>query len=388
MKVLRFDSTGGASGDMILSALVDLGVDLDELRKQLGSLPLEKWEMSAEKISGHSLQGTRVSVDILEEGKHHRHLADITKILNESGLPAAVKGMALDVFGLLAVAEAKVHGTTPDKIHFHEVGAVDSIVDIAGSCLALHLLAVDLVIAGRLPVGSGEARTGHGVMPVPTPAVVELLKGHPVVQTDERFEMVTPTGAALLTAWADAAEAPVEGSIVGSGYGFGHHELKNRPNLLRATLIETTGESQGSSDKCVVLECNIDDESAEIIGALAGKLLSEGALDAYTSSVYMKKQRPGIILTVLCRPETTDRMVDLVFRESTTFGIRRFECDRAVLDRRHETVETPYGPVRIKIGNWKGTDVTCSPEYEDCAKLAAEKDVALRTVYEAARAAL
>ena len=396
MKILRFDSVGGASGDMILSSFMAIGVSPSELSRKLSLLPLKNFKLQVKFVSDHGFHGKQLSVTIKSHDKHHHHhrnLADIVSLIKKSKLSNGVKNLSISIFKRLAEAEAKVHGTTPAKIHFHEVGAIDSIVDIVGSCIALEMLDVDSVTVGPLPSGCGTISCAHGILPNPAPATLELLKGHPVIQTDEPFELVTPTGAAILTAWK-SCQAEVRGQISevrNSGNGFGHWKLISRPNLLRATIYKTVESHRLpsdlcplTSDLCLVIECNIDDTIPELIGSLAQKLMKKGALDVFTTPIQMKKQRPGILLTVLCIPADSEKLIDLIFSESTTFGIREYLTNRTVLDRRHKEVKTPYGKVRIKIGTWKGKDITRSPEHDDCVKCAIKFGVPVRTVYESA----
>ncbi len=390
MKILRFDSVGGASGDMILAAMAGLGVDVALLRPHLASLGADSCTIESTGVSEHSLHGMRVDVKVPADASlGHCHLKHILASLISSSLPQQVKQLSTDVFRKLAEAEGKVHRISPDEVHFHEVGAMDSIVDVVGACLLLNELGVDAVDVGPLPLGTGTVECDHGVLPVPAPATVELLSGHPVVQIPEPFELVTPTGAAILTTWKAkkpltpaARTAPAR--IIGAGCGFGHRKLTGRPNMLRAILLETVDAGQATDDSCLVLECNLDDTPPELLGALSRKLIDQGALDAFTTAVQMKKQRPGTLLTILCAPADRDRFLDLVFRESTTFGIREYPVSRTVLERRHEQVETPYGTIRVKIGRWRGEDITRAPEYEDCVRCAAAHNVSVRAVYEAA----
>jgi len=414
MRILRFDSVGGASGDMILAALIGLGIDMEALRQQLTSLALEQFEVQDVPFSDHGLNGIQVTVSVPKpERLPHRNFTDIRKLIEKGGLSDQAKAMSIKVFERLAEAEARVHNTTPDKINFHEVGAIDSIVDIVGSCIVIDMLAVDEVVVGPLPLGRGTTRCEHGILPIPVPATVELLKGHPVVQTDEPFELVTPTGAALLTAWKSRPEVSrrrqgyggqggqlahrspehigsrgeggrSEVRVMKTANGFGHRKLKGRPNLLRAILLEAEAEHPSDTDECLVLECNLDDTVPELLGSLTQKLIEKGTLDVFTTPVQMKKQRPGILLTVLCRPEDRESFLDLIFSETTTFGIREYITRRTILERRHVEVETPYGKVRVKIGSWKGKDITRSPEHDDCVRCANEHGVSVRTVYEAA----
>ena len=404
MRILRFDSIGGASGDMILAALTGLGVKPADLKARLASLKVESFDVEAVEHSDWGLKGTRLAVRIAPEHHPHRTLREIRDLIEGSALSDPEKRLSLLTFERLAVAEASVHGTTPDKIHFHEVGAMDSIVDIVGSCVALRMLGIDEVRVGALPMGTGTIEADHGVLPNPAPATVELLKGHPVAQTDEPFELVTPTGAALLMTWkaglgaAGAGNAPVHACpvpeedaggvtrIAATSFGFGSRRLRGRANALRAMILESASSDlrPSTADACLVLECNLDDMTPELIGNLCGRLMDAGALDVFTTAVQMKKQRPGVLLTVLCRPADREALVELVFLDSTTFGIREHLTERVMLERRHEEARTPYGTVRVKVGSWKGRDVTRSPEYEDCVRCAREKDVPVKAVYAAA----
>lgn len=369
---------------MILAALLGHGLDVGAVRETLLSLGIGDFEIRAESVSESGLAGTRVNVVLPNVANEpHRGLREIRRLLDGSRLPERARTLSVAVFERLAEAEARVHNTTPDKIHFHEVGARDSLVDIAGSCLCLDLLGIEEVSVGPLPLGSGTITCAHGVLPNPAPATVEILQGHPVTQTEERCELVTPTGAALLTTWKE--RLPHGGgacAIRGSSQAFGHARLEGRPNLLRATILER--EAQTGGDTCLVLECNLDDMTPEMVGAATEGLFRKGALDVFVTPVQMKKQRPGILLSVLCRPADRAAMLDALFRETTTFGIREYPVARTVLERRSVEVETAYGLVRVKIGARQGSDVTRAPEYEDCARRAAEHGVPVRVVYEAA----
>ncbi len=395
-RVLWFDSVGGASGDMILSALIDLGVRPADLNQSLASLHGFALSVEAHQHSEHGLHGTRVTVHTHEDAHHdhtapghhhHRNLSDISHLIGHSPLPTGVKRQSLAVFERLAEAEARVHGTTPDHVHFHEVGALDAIADIVGACQCLHLLHVDQVGFSPLPQGHGTIQCAHGTFPNPAPGTMELLKGFAVCHVDEPFELVTPTGAALLTTLNSVATWPDGWIIKAVGHGFGQRKLNGRPNLLRATLLEAPSAKLEDPDICMVLETNIDDTTPELVGALVQKLLVAGAYDAFTASIQMKKQRPGTLLTVLCAPDLKAVMLDLIFSESTTFGVREHLTRRTMLEREIIEAETQYGMIRIKIGRWHGTPVTASPEYEDCAKAAATHNVSVRIVYESAQVA-
>ncbi len=375
---------------MILGALIGLGVSVEELNEELKSLQIDPFEIVIDEIVEQGMSGVRAKVVLHEHHHHHdhehghhhgRHLSTILKQINASELPELVKKSASLVFQRIGEAEAAIHGVDIEKIHFHEVGAMDSIVDIVGCCLALHKLGVDAVSIRSLPQGHGTIECAHGTYPNPAPATLRLLEGFPVQELDEPFELVTPTGAALISTWR-TAEVPATGSrATQTAYSFGHRKLDRRPNLLRATLYEETEDT--TADECLVLECNLDDTTPELVGCLFDQLLEAGALDVFTTPVFMKKQRQGILLTVLCLPPDRERMINLIFHESTTFGVREHLSRRTVLERSFKEVETPYGPVRIKIGTRNGKVVTASPEIEDCRNLAKNKGVAVRAVYEA-----
>ncbi|MCX6997524.1 MAG: nickel pincer cofactor biosynthesis protein LarC [Kiritimatiellaeota bacterium] len=412
MKVLQFQSVGGASGDMILAALLDLGVEPAWLRKQLAVLPLEPFRLIARSFGSHGLHGTQVEVAtgghikaegrrlkaegggseaenrrLQAEGARHHHgrsFQDIRRLIEGSRLPEPVRAQSVRVFRRLAEVEAGIHHVAVKAVHFHEIGAVDSIVDIVGACLALHRMGVEQVVVNSLPTGAGVVTCAHGVYPVPAPATVELLRGFPLQPCDEPHEMVTPTGAALLMEWKSLARLPAGSRIMQAGHGFGHRQLDRRPNLLRALLLETAEAGDAATEEGLLLECNLDDTSPELIGLLTQRLLAAGALDVWTTAIQMKKQRPGVLLSTLCRVAQRAELLDLIFRESTTFGVRETPVRRTVLARRVEERATPYGPVRIKVGIWQGAEVTCAPEIDDCAARAAEHKVAVRAVYEAA----
>jgi uncharacterized protein (TIGR00299 family) protein len=389
-QTLHFESIGGASGDMILGALIGLGVSVDELNAELKSLKVDPFEIVVDEVVEQGMSGVRAKV-VLHEHHHHdhdhghhhgRHLSTILKLIDGSELPVAVKESATAVFQRIGEAEAAIHGVDIEKIHFHEVGAMDSIVDIVGCCLALHKLDVDAVSIRSLPQGHGTIECAHGTYPNPAPATLRLLEGFPVEEVDEPFELVTPTGAALISTWR-TAEVPAVGSRAAQTvYSFGQRKLKDRPNLLRTTLYEIAEDQ--TADECLVLECNLDDTTPELVGCLFDQLFDADALDVFTTPVFMKKQRQGILLTVLCLPAAREKMLDLIFRESTTFGIRERLEKRTILERDFQTAKTPYGEVRIKTGRRNGEIVTASPEIEDCRKRAKESGVAVRKVYDAA----
>jgi pyridinium-3,5-bisthiocarboxylic acid mononucleotide nickel chelatase len=403
MKTVHFESIGGASGDMILGALIALGVPVNGLNEALKSLQVDPFEIVAEPVVVQGMSGLRARV-VLHDHHHHdhdhhhghhhdhhhgRHLSTILGLIEKSALPEAVKCQATTVFRRIGEAEAAIHQVDIEKIHFHEVGAMDSIVDIVGCCLALQLLGVDQVVFRALPQGHGTIECAHGVYPNPAPATLRLLEGLPVALVDEPFELVTPTGAALLSEWRTGEEIPVGSRLIKSAYSFGQRTLKGRPNLLRATLYESSEavESEAEQDEILVLECNLDDSTPELVGLLFEPLFAAGALDVYTVPALMKKQRPGILLTILCNLESRAVLLDLLFKESSTFGVREYRAKRTILARRIEQVETPYGSIAVKVGIRRGRIVTVSPEMGHCEKVAREQGVAIQWVYQAALAA-
>ncbi len=394
MRHLHWHSVGGASGDMILAALLDLGVPGDWLQARLHALDLPPFELTARPVETHGLRGCQVRVAVpaaTDDAHDHRAYRDIRAWIAAQPLPARAQSLAQAVFQALAEAEGAVHGRPADDVEFHEVGAVDSLVDVVGACLALDHLGVDGVRVGPLPLGCGTVTCAHGVYPVPAPATALLLRGLPVQDVNVPREMVTPTGAALLAVWQRELPAPGPGAILQierTGHGMGHADLGDRPNLLRAVLLRDAPAPGGAGmEDCLVLECNLDNTNPELIGALAQRLLEQGALDVFTTAIQMKKQRPGTLLSVLCRPADSPQVQDLIFRESATLGIREQPARRTVLPRAWQTVATAFGPVRVKTGFWQGAAITRRPEMDDCAAQARAHGVAVRVVYEAALAA-
>ena len=397
MKTLFVDSVGGASGDMMLGALIGLGVSAESVVEALQGVVHDDFSIEVSAYESCGINGVRATVHCAEphadaghshhtHGHHHRTWRDIRGMIEQSSLPEAVKADACGVFGRIAAAEGQIHGKAPDEVHFHEVGALDSIIDVVGCCFARHVLGVDSVQCGPLPLGCGTIVCQHGVYPCPAPATLELLKGMRVIRTEEPHELVTPTGAALLAEWVSEAATGARARVMASVYSFGQRTLENRPNVLRAVLSEAGADAR-SAEQCVVLEAQVDDSSPEVLGFLLGELLDAGALDAYFTPVQMKKLRPGVLLTVLCAVEDRERMTKLVFRGCSTFGVRYRVADRTVLERNVVEVSTAYGAIRVKQGWLDGECITASPEVEDCVKWAKIHQVALRQVYEAAQLA-
>lgn len=394
MKLIRFDSVGGASGDMILGALIGLGADRETVVRELDSLLPGHFTLDVAECSSHGIAGIRATVSAAEADHHHHHhdhddhdhhaFREIRALIENSALPVAVKTSSVAVFSLLAEVEGKIHGKPPEEVSFHEVGAVDSIVDIVGSCLALHLLGAEGISVSPLPTGCGTVRCAHGLLPVPAPATAELLtRGLAIAPCDEPFELLTPTGAALLAAWPKR-EVPSGAEIRRVANAFGRRELLHRPNLLRAMLVETV-QTAGTGEEVEELSCNLDDCTGEVIGYLTERLLDAGALDVWTEAIQMKKQRPGVKLCALARPADREAMLGLIFRESTTLGVRIAPLRRRALARGEEEVATPYGPVRVKVARGEdGAVLSAKPEFEDCRKIAERCGIPLK---EAVRAA-
>lgn len=380
---------------MTLGALLACGADNPkfeaEFRRQMAGLHVPGYELTVRRMVRQGITATDVDVVLLEQDQGHgRHLSDIAALLEHSTLSETVRRKSLAVFTKLADAEAKIHGTTRDEIHFHEVGAVDAIVDIAGSCVLLEMLGTDIVALSSLPCGTGTIVCAHGIMPVPAPATLELLSGFPVHSVDIRGELVTPTGAALLTTLADpqtAGKMPTM-RVLTSGFGAGKKQFKtDMPNLLRVVIGETAG--SGTADKTpqtvAVLETNLDDQNPESFELFMERAFAAGALDVFFAPIQMKKNRPASLVTVICPTDKTETLAGVLFRETGTFGVRIREQRRLTLARSWRTVTTEFGPIRLKIGNWQGEEVTASPEYDDCKRAAQEHGVPLRRVYEAAQ---
>jgi uncharacterized protein (TIGR00299 family) protein len=362
---------------MILGALVDAGLGLSELAAELQKLNLDEFRITSEKVTKHGISGTKVNV-LAQEGHTHRNLASVLQIIDESDFSKATKEKAGLVFRRLAKAEAEVHGTSTDEVHFHEVGAVDAIVDVVGSVVALDLLGIEQVLGSILRFGRGNTKGSHGPMPIPVPAVVSLCKGLPSERTDIPFELVTPTGAAILTTLASSIGTPAILTTEHVGYGAGSRDLEQTPNLLRVEIGETN--SPQNTESLILLETNIDDMTPEIYGFLLEELLTHGAKDAYLTPIIMKKGRPGIQLSVLTEPHLAGALSKMIIRETTTLGIRRSLVDRVAVTRTSSTVQTRYGSIRVKIAEIDGKS-RVTPEYDDCARIAREKKVPILDVY-------
>ncbi len=387
MKLAYFDCFSGISGDMTLGALVDAGCDLEHLRAGLRGLQIPGWELSAEKVWKNGMAATYVKVKTEDQSKH-RSLSTILEILQKSQLAPEVRHRSAEIFVRLGEAEARVHDVPLEKIHFHEVGAVDAIVDIVGACIGFHALGIEKFACSALNVGGGTAKMAHGVLPVPAPATANLLQGKPTYSNGVQKELVTPTGAAIVATLCDSFGPQPPMSVTAIGYGAGAADLEGQPNVVRIMIGEAAEKTvAGFDEEIAVIEANLDDMNPQIYGYFLEKALATGALDVYTTPVQMKKNRPGTLLTVLCKPQDTNALMSLIFAETTTFGARAYRSQRRTLPREFLNVATEFGDVRIKISRVNGRILHVAPEYDDCRKLAVEKNIPLqRVISEALRA--
>ncbi len=382
MKIAYFDCPSGISGDMNLGALADCGVELAAMQAGIDSLGYPGVKLVAEEVHRKGFRGLKVHVQH-EPEKAHRHLHHIVEKIDASFvLTTAQKELAKRIFTRLGEAEAKVHGTTIRKVHFHEVGAVDSIADIVGSAVGLTLLGVDRIVCSPIPTGMGFLEIEHGRVSIPAPATAELLKGIPLAPSVCACELTTPTGAAIVATVADEFGPLPAMKMQTIGLGAGDRDMKEQANLLR--LIIGEAELNIVSDQVWVLETNLDDISGEIVGHCTAKLFEAGALDVYTTSIQMKKNRPGVLLSVLCGPDLVPKMEKIIFKETGTLGIRRWPASRHKLERRPHSVETTWGKIEGKLAVLSDGSLSFSPEFESCRKIAAEQNLPLKDVYECA----
>ena len=385
MKVLWLEPIGGISGDMCLGALVDLGVPLEVIEAGLASLGVSGWRLTERRRETTGISAKKVDVTLEHEEHAHRHLADIRAIIDAGKLGERARAIATEAFERLARAEAKVHGTTPEEVHFHEVGAVDAIVDICGTAIAIEHLAPDAIHAAPPPLGTGFVTAAHGRIPVPPPAVLELLEGIEVAPSETVGELTTPTGAALLATLAQGGVGPMPAMrLERVGYGAGDADWPDRPNVLRAVLGTATEAAGEGGTGVLSIEANLDDMSPEHLPPAIDALLEAGALDVTVAPVLMKKGRPGFRLEALCRPAAREAVVRRLLEETTTFGVRIHADERVELERSFETVTTPFGEVRIKVGRLGGEVVSFAPEHEDCLALARAAGVPVIRVHSAA----
>jgi len=391
VKVAYFDCPSGAAGDMILGALVDAGLPFDALREELARLRLPGYTLERRSVMKGAFRATKIEVHLRDAGggspghaeHHHRRLPAILAIIDESDLAASIKASAARVFARLAEAEGRVHGVPPEQVEFHDVGAVDAIVDITGACIGLHVLGVEATYCSALPVGGGMVRGPHGLIPVPAPGTAELLKGFPVVDTGVKRELVTPTGAAILTTLSAAAGSMPAMTVTSVGYGAGTRDLET-PNVVRLFV----GESSTSArlETIAQLETTVDDMSPQLYEPLMDRLFAAGALDVYLTPVLMKKSRPGVVVTALCAPDAVDALARVCFAESTTIGVRWTTYQRQRLDREMTTLQTSLGALAYKVSRLDGRVVTVTPEFDEVRRIAADKGLSVREALDQARA--
>jgi len=384
LRIAYFDCFSGVSGDMILGALVDAGLEVSALEAELGQLPVRGFRLQAEKTTRRGVSGTKLNV-ITEERRTERHLLDMNEIIDRSTLSEDIKSSAKRIFAELAVVEAKIHHKGVDEVHFHEISGLDSIVDVVGSLVGLKKLGIEAVHASKIHVGTGFVGCRHSTLPVPAPATLELLKGVPVYSKGIESELATPTGVAILKNVSKSFGSMPEMTIDMVGYGAGSRELEI-PNLLRICIGETC-QNKYAGDEVLLLETNIDDMNPEFFGHVSERLLAQGALDVFMAPIYMKKSRPATLLSVLTAREKLDGILSTVFSETTTLGVRIHSVERRVLGRETISVRTTLGDVRVKVGRIGGEVKTIAPEYEDCREIAASRGIPLKDVYEAAKAA-
>lgn len=384
MKIAYLDCLSGISGDMTLGALVDAGVELAAISGGVASLGLPGVRLAANEVKRKGFRGTHITVE--HEPEHaHRHLHHITDLIDASQLSTRQKDLAKRIFTRLGEAEAKVHGTTIRKVHFHEVGAIDSIADIVGAAIGWDLLGVDRIVCSPVPTGRGTITIAHGTCSLPAPATAELLTGIPLAESQVAAELTTPTGAAIVATLVDEFGSLPAMKIDRIGYGAGTRDLPDQPNLLRLFVGEAV--EALASDQVWVVETNLDDVSGEVIGFATTRLWEAGALDVYTTSIQMKKNRPGVTITVLCHAPALEKIERVLFRETGTLGARRWPASRHKLERKPHSVETELGTIEGKLGWIAGSEPTFSPEFDSCSRIATERNLPLREVYEAARKA-
>jgi pyridinium-3,5-bisthiocarboxylic acid mononucleotide nickel chelatase len=385
MKIAYFDCFSGAAGDMLAGAMLDAGLDFEFLKSQLATLnlPEKNLELKTSETKRAGLLALRF-IPVIKEERHHRHLEDIKKIINNSKITDKAKQTAIAIFDRLAQAEAAVHGKDPNDIHFHEVGAIDSIVDIVSAAIGFDALGIEKVYCSPLAVGGGTVKSAHGILPVPAPATAELLKGVPIVGGPIEKELLTPTGAAILTTVTESFGPLPQMKIEATGCGAGTLDSEQIPNVVRLFIGQTDEQSQASADSVCLLETNIDDINPEIIASATDKLLAEGALDVWIIPIIMKHSRPAITLSVICGVADIGKIEQIIFEAGLTFGIRRQIMQRSKLAREFVGVSTKFGELKIKVGKWAGKIVNVKPEFADCARAAEKHKASVKEVLEAA----
>lgn len=382
MKILYYDCFAGISGDMNLGALIDLGVDPNYLIAELQKLNIEGFHLEIQKDIRRGISGTKATVVVENpDNEKHRHLRHVEELVNQSSLSQEVKSLSLKIFDQIAVAEGKVHNISKERVHFHEVGALDSIADIVGAAICLDYLKVDKVMSSSIQLGGGMVKCAHGLMPVPAPATTEIVQGVPVKSGLVQHEATTPTGAAILVATVDEFTDQINFPIQKTAYGIGQRDVSEVPNVLRVYLSETSsGDNDTSLEEASMLECNIDDMNPEWYDHLFGKLLEAGASDVFLTPIIMKKSRPANKLSVLCSRNIVPEMKSIIFNNSTTIGLREYPVTKTVLRREEKEIETELGTVRVKYSSFQGKEIRVKPEFEDLKKLALQHNLSLNEV--------
>ncbi|OGW49507.1 MAG: TIGR00299 family protein [Nitrospirae bacterium RBG_19FT_COMBO_42_15] len=379
MRTAYFDCFSGISGDMTLGALIDAGLSLKELKSYLSKLPIDNYDIFAKKVKKNGIAATKVDV-IVKGRQKERRLSDIKKILSDSKLDKSIKNNAISIFERLAKAEAKVHKTSINNVHFHEVGAVDAIVDITGAVIGLKILGIENISASAINTGSGYIKSAHGMLPVPGPATAELLKGIPAYSTDTKMELTTPTGAAIISTLSKDFGPMRKMDIKSIGYGAGTFNSPDMPNLLRIFVGEI--KNPAKEENTILLETNIDDMNPQLYEYVMDILFASGALDVYLTPIIMKKGRPGTMLSVLAKKDDVKKLSDIIFRETTSIGMRVQEIGRIKVEREIKEIRTKYGRARVKIAFDDKEILGINPEYEDCKRIAIKKGIPLKKVME------
>ncbi len=379
MRTAYLDCFSGISGDMFVGALLDAGLPFDRLKDILGSLPLDGYSLEVKREKRNNITGSRFIVRLDEKVHAHRGLRDIKGIIGKGDLSDRVKEGCFRIFESIALEEGRIHNLPLEEVHFHEIGAVDSIIDIVAVVFGVEFLNIASISASSLPLGSGFKETGHGRIPLPAPATIALLKGVPVYDSGLSHELVTPTGAALIKEFASSFGAMPPMIVEGVGYGAGSRDLPDRPNLLR--IIIGKEKAEGHIDTVVILDANLDNANPEWLGFMMDRLFEAGALDVYFSPVQMKKNRPGIHVQVIGPPYKKDPLMDILFRESTTLGVRFSYSSRKTLERSHIEIDSPWGKLAVKKVIWPDGSSSLQPEYESCRKIAEEKGLPLKEIY-------
>lgn len=382
MKILYYDCFAGISGDMNLGALIDLGVDSNYLIAELQKLNIEGFHLEIQKDIRRGISGTKATVVVENpDNEKHRHLRHVEELVNQSSLSQEVKSLSLRIFDQIAVAEGKVHNISKERVHFHEVGALDSIADIVGAAICLDYLKVDKVMSSSIQLGGGMVKCVHGLMPVPAPATTEIVQGVPVKSGLVQHEATTPTGAAILVATVDEFTDQINFPIQKTAYGIGQRDVSEVPNVLRVYLSETSsGDNDTSLEEASMLECNIDDMNPEWYDHLFSKLLEAGANDVFLTPIIMKKSRPANKLSVLCSKNKVSELKSIIFTNSTTIGLREYPVTKTVLSRSEKEIETELGTVRVKYSSFQGKEIRVKPEFEDLKKLAQQHNLSLNEV--------